>query len=126
MTEKMWFDFYLGDVLRTKERVQEALTLRKRSAWKKFKDVSSILWKKGLSLRIKQIFYETYVQTTLTYGVECWEMKEENERKPKTTKMRILHMLCGKTLKDKVNNEKIHEMTRVDSIDELLLKQRVR
>ena len=38
----------------------------------------------------------------------------ENERKLKTAEMRMLRMLCGKTLKDEINNEKIREMTGVE------------
>ena len=34
-----------------------------------------------------------------------------DERKLKTTAIRMLHMLFGKTLKDKVSNEKTCEMT---------------
>jgi len=37
----------------------------------------------------------------LTYGAECWPLRVEDERKLKTTEMRMLRMLCGKTLKDK-------------------------
>ena len=35
-------------------------------------------------------------------------------------------MLCGKTLKDKVSNDKIREMTVVESIIELLRERRLR
>ena len=37
----------------------------------------------------------------------------EDERKLKTTEMRMLHMLCGRTLKDKVSNDKTCEMMRM-------------
>ena len=50
-----------------------------------------------------------------TYGAECWALKMEDERRLKTTEMRMLRMICGKTLKDKMNNEKIREMTGVVS-----------
>ena len=36
----------------------------------------------------------------------------------------MLHMLCGKALKDKVSNN-IHEMTGIESIDEFLWEQRL-
>ena len=41
----------------------------------------------------------------------------------KTTKMRMLRMLCGKTLKDNISNDKVCKMTRVESIDEFLRGQ---
>ena len=44
----------------------------------------------------------------------------------KTTEMRILRMICGKTLKDIINNEKIREMTGVEKLEEFLREQRLR
>ena len=38
----------------------------------------------------------------------------EDEKKLKATEMKMLRMICGKTLKDKTNNEKIREMTGVE------------
>ena len=50
------------------------------SGWKKFKDLSSVLCKKGLSLRIKDSLYQSYVRSTLNYGTECWAMRVEDEK----------------------------------------------
>jgi len=38
--------------------------------------------------------------------------------KIKSTKMRKFHMICGKTVRDKVRNEEIRERTEVESIEE--------
>ena len=64
-----------GVVFSNERVVQEAIASRIRSAWKKLKDFSSILCKKGMSLRIKEILYKSYVQNTLSYGAECWAMR---------------------------------------------------
>ena len=56
----------------------------------------------------------------LTSGAECWALKMEDERRLKTTEMRMLQMICGKTLKDEMNNEKICEMTGVVRLEEFL------
>ena len=40
-----------------------------------------------------------------------WGDEGEDESKLKTTKMRMLRLLCGKTLRDKISNDKIREMT---------------
>ena len=49
----------------------------------------------------------------------------EDERKSKTSEMRMLQITCGKTLKDKINNEKIREMTGVERLEEFLKEQRL-
>ena len=61
----------------------------------------------------------------LTYGAECWALKMEDERRLKTTEMRMLRMMCGKTLKDKMNNEKILEITGVVRLEEFLREKRL-
>ena len=53
------------------------------------------------------------MRNALTYGAECWALKMEDESRLKTTEMRMLRMICGKTLKDEMNNEKIREMMGV-------------
>ena len=50
----------------------------------------------------------------------------EDERTLKTTEMRMLRMICGKTLKDKMSNEKIREMTGVVRLEEFLREKRLR
>ena len=70
------------------------------------------------SLRIKGALYKRYVRSTLNSGAESWPLRVEDERKLKTAEMRILRMLCGKTYKDKTSNEKIHEITKVEEIEE--------
>ena len=49
----------------------------------------------------------------------------EDERRLKTTEMRMLRMICGKILKDKMNNEKIREMTGVVRLEESLREKRL-
>ena len=105
---------YLGDVLSMERGAQEAETSRMRSVWKKFKKVSNVICERSISSKVRGNLYESYLRRALTYVAECKALKTEDERKLKTTKMRLLRMICGKTLKDKINNEKIREMTGVE------------
>ena len=99
---------------------QEAVTSRIRSAWNKFKEVSNVICGRSISLKVRATLHKSYVRNALTYGAECWAMKMEEERRLKTTEMRMLRMIRGKTLKDKMNNEKIREMTGVVRLEEFL------
>ena len=40
--------------------------------------------------------------------------------------MRMLHMICGKTLRDDISNKTICEMTDVEKIEEFLREQKLR
>ena len=117
---------YLTDVIRTEGGAQEAVTSRIRLAWKKFNEVSNVICRRSVSLKVRGTLYKCYVRYAPTYGAECWALKMEDERRLKTTEMRMLRMICGKTLKDKINNEKIREMTGVVRLEEFLREKRLR
>ena len=85
----------------------------------KFKEVSSVLGNKYMSLKIRGALYKS----ALTYGGECWALRIEDERRLITTEMRMLHLICGKTLKD---NEKVRELAGVDEMKEFLRGPRLR
>ena len=119
--------FYLDDVISTEGGAQEAVTSSIRSAWKKFKEVLNVICGRSISLKVRgTLLYKSYVRNALTYGAECWALKIKDERRLKTTEMRMLRMICGKTLKDKMNNEKIREMTSVVRLEKFLREKRLR
>ena len=60
------------------------------------------------------------MRNALTYDAECWALEMEDERRLKTTEVRMLRMICGKTLKDRMNNEKIRETMGVVRLEEFL------
>ena len=66
---------YLGDVLSAEGGAQEAVRLRIRSGWMKFKEVSSVLCNKYMSLKIRGVLYKSYARSALTYGGECWGLR---------------------------------------------------
>ena len=53
-------------------------------------------------------------------------MRIEDERRLITTEMRMLRLICGKTLKDKITTEKVRKLTGVDEMKEFLRGQKLR
>ena len=117
---------YLGDMLNSEVSVQNAVIARLRVGWGKFKDLLSALCKKGVSLRMKGIVYKACVRSAVCYGAERWAMRSEDENRIETTEIRMLRMMRGKTLKDKVRNENIRKIVQVENLREYLRCQRVR
>ena len=68
-----------------------------------------------MSKRLKAKIYTTIVRPVMTYGSECWGLKNKDERKLKTTEMRMLTMMLGVTLKDKLRNEEVRRRTTVST-----------
>ena len=110
---------HLGDVLSTEGGAKEAARSRIRSGWMKFKEVSSVLGNKYMSLKIRGALYKS----ALTYRGKCWALRKEDERRLIATEIRMLHLICGKTLKDKITNEKVRELTGVDEMKEFMRGQ---
>ena len=57
---------YLGNVLSTEGKAQEAVRSRIIFGWMKFKEVSSVLCNKYMSLKIRGALYKSYVRSALT------------------------------------------------------------
>jgi len=49
----------------------------------------------------------------MIYGSETWAVKEEQKRRLETNEMRMLRMICGVTLRDRISNEEIRSRVRV-------------
>ena len=60
------------------------------------------------------------------YGAKCWVLRKEDERKLQTTEMRMLRMICGKTLRYGAMNQTIRDTTDVEKIEEFMREQKLR
>ena len=47
----------------------------------------------------------------MLFGADCWSTKKEDKRKLKTTEIRMLRIMYGKTLKSGINNKTIRDIT---------------
>ena len=57
---------------------EEALRMRVKCAWNKFRELSPILPLKGASLKLKGKIYMTCVKSVMVYGSETWAMKVDD------------------------------------------------
>ena len=117
---------YLGDMIDGKGDADAAVTARIRSGWKKFRDMSGVLCRKGMSLRMKGELYKACVRSAMIYGSETWAMKEEQKRRLETNEMRMLRMICGVTLRDRISNEEIRSRVHVAPLGTVITRNRLR
>ena len=70
---------YLGNMLNSGGGVESASIMRVRCAWAKFRELSSFLTQKEVSLKLKDRVYATCIRSTCTmlYGSETWAMNAE-------------------------------------------------
>ena len=119
---------YLGDVLADGGGCEQEETTRNRvqAAWWNFKELSGVLCGKTTSLIQKGNLYKACVRTVLGYGAECWALKAEEVRRLVSTERRMLRMMCGVSLKDKVRSSEIGERIGVECIETWMRRQRLR
>ena len=66
---------YLGDMISCYGGASEAVSARVGSAWKKFRELSSVLFgKQGLPLKKQGKIYQCCVRPVLLYCCEMWEL----------------------------------------------------
>ncbi|XP_076810260.1 uncharacterized protein LOC143452992 [Clavelina lepadiformis] len=97
-----------------------AVRTRIRASWKKFKELSGTLCGRLLSTNLKGRLYKVCVRSVMCYGAECWAMKKADIRRMQTTEMRMIRMMCGKTLRDVIANDMLRGWTCVEDIEEHL------
>ena len=117
---------YLGDMLGQDGDVRRAVTARIRAGWKKFRELSGTLCGKILSSKLKGRLYKACVRSVMSYGAECWSMKKADVRRMESTEMRMVRMMCGKTLRDKVPSIMLRERMGIEDIEEHLREYRLR
>ena len=61
---------YLGNVLDCKAGVERAVRAKVSAAWKKWRDIASLLTNQSISQRTQGIVYEGCIRTVMLYGSE--------------------------------------------------------
>ena len=117
---------YLGDMLETEGGVEAAVAARVRVGWRKFKEISGMLCGRDVSMKIKGQLYKACVRSAMCYGAECWALRKEEVTRLRMAEMRMVRMVCGKTLKDKCQSQELRARVGVDDIEGFLRSHRLR
>ena len=103
----------LGSLINNKGGCEKEARARVSASWVKWRGVKRVLNGKRMPMRLKAKICTTMVRPVMTYGSECWGLKKKDERKLNATVMRMLRMMLGVTLKDKLRNVEVRRRTTV-------------
>ncbi len=117
---------YLGDVLNNGGGCMRAVMGRVQAAWMSFKELGGLLCGNKLGLKQKGRLYKGCIRSVLGYGAEIWTTGVKELNKLVSTERKMLRMMCGITLKDKVTNVEVAERVGVESLEVWLRRQRLR
>ena len=119
---------YLGDMISCFGGASEAVSARIGSAWKKFRELSSILvGKQGLSLMERGKIYRCCVRPVLLYCCEKWELTVADEIRLHGVEHRMIRMMCGVRLVDRVSTDVLRDRVGVVvTIKDFIIQRRLR
>ena len=78
------------------------------------------------SLRMKGVVYKVCVHIMLMFGAETWALKVGVFHRLCATERRMLRMICGVTMSDKMESTMIASKVGVDNLEEHLGQKRLR
>ena len=117
---------YLGDMMSQEGGCEHATLKRIQTGWLKFRELSSLLIGKGMSVKSKGIIYITYIRPVMLYGSETWPRKVENIMKMQRSEMRMLRWMTGVSLSERKSNECVRSMLAIDDVAEVMQRNRLR
>ncbi|MDE1716381.1 hypothetical protein PWG14_28335, partial [Chromobacterium amazonense] len=100
---------YLGSIVQNDGEIDGDVISRIQVGWLKWRNASGLLCDRKVSLKLKGKFYKMVVRPAMTYGAECWPIKEKHKTKLSVTEMRMLRWMSGFTLRDRMQNEYVRE-----------------
>ena len=62
---------------------------------------------KEIPTEIKALIYKTILRPILLYGSECWTMNTVHKSRVEAAEMRVLRVIRGISLRDRVRSERI-------------------
>jgi hypothetical protein len=91
--EKVVAFSYLGDTVQANGGAQQAVRARIKTAWMKWREISPLLVRKDITLKIRALAYKIYIRSALLYGSETWALTKKDTSALDRTELRMLRKL---------------------------------
>ena len=119
---------YLGDMISCFGGASEAVSARIGSAWKKFRELSGVLvGKQGLSLMQQGKIYHCCFRPVLLYCCDTWELTVADEMRLRGVERRMIRMMCGVRLVDRVSSDVLRDRVGiVMTIEDFIIQRCLR
>jgi hypothetical protein len=98
---------------------------RVAAAWKKWREMASLLKNRHIPLKIRGSVYESCIRSVMLYGAETWEMTGKIEDIMKHCDRRMLRYIAEVSWKDKVNSEEVAKRCGLKEIQEKMKHRRL-
>ena len=117
---------YLGDLLDTEGSVERTVRMRVAAAWRKWREIASLLINKAIPLTSRGRVYDACIRSVLLYGAEVWAMTDRVQTIVTSCDRRILRYMAGVSLRDRVRSEEVARRCGVDEVEIVMSERRLR
>ena len=117
---------YLGEMVSCEAGAREAVKARIRTAWTKWRELSSLLVNRNIPLKSRARIYSACVRSVMLYGAETWATNKEIERMLNSNDRRMLRYMAHVKWEERVPSEEVRRRCGVEDVMELLRRRRLR
>ena len=117
---------YLGEVMTWGSGAGEAAKARIAAAWRKWREMSSLLVNKSIPLKNRARIYCACVRPVMLYRAETWSTTKAIERKICSCDQRMLRYMAHVRWENRVTTEEVRRRCGVKDIIDVLKRNRLR
>ena len=116
---------YLGDILQCEGGVERAVRARISQAWMKWREISSLLCNRSVSVGRRAMVYQACIRSVLLYAAETWALTQRLTNMLQCCDRRMLRCICGVSLADRISSNMLLERCKLEDVNVVLRKKRL-
>ena len=97
-----------------------------RCAWKKFRELSGMLMRRGVALKLNGKVCATCERSAMIYGSETWVMNVEQQRRLERVEMLMVRWMCVISLRERKTNDELQKMMGIEPVMDVVKRNRLR
>ena len=117
---------YLGSTVQQDGGCNIEVRKRTQSGWNSWRKVTGVMCDKRMPAKLKGKVYNTVIRPAMTYGLETLTLTKKQEMDLEVAEMKMLRWAMGWTRKDRVRNEKIRSLAKVQNMSVRTRQSRLR
>ena len=117
---------YLGSTVQESGGCEREVKKRVQAGWNGWRRVSGVICDKRLPARVKGKVYSSVVRTAMVYGLETVAVTKKQVEEMEVAEIKMLKFAIGVTRKDKIRNEHIRSIVKVEQLGMKMSEGRLR
>ena len=117
---------YLGSTVQETGGCEREVKKRVQAGWNGWRRVSAVICDKRLPARVKGKGYSLVVRPAMVYGLETVAVTKKQMEEMEVAEMKMLRFAMRVTRKDKIRNEQIRSIVKVEQLGMKMREGRLR